>query len=138
MPARDGYHEIVKRALVKDGWTITHDPLHLPFEERDLFVDLGAERVLGAVRGEQRIAVEIKGFGGASAIADLQRAVGQYVMYHDVMAELEPGRQLYLALDQTVFVTLFSERLGRLLVRNGRLLLLVFDAKEEVILRWVP
>ena len=27
MPAKDIFHDIVKRALQKDGWVITHDPL---------------------------------------------------------------------------------------------------------------
>ncbi|MBA4182514.1 MAG: fatty-acid synthase, partial [Acidobacteria bacterium] len=27
MPAKDIYHDTVKNALIKDGWTITHDPL---------------------------------------------------------------------------------------------------------------
>ena len=26
MPARDLYHDAVKAALIKDGWTITDDP----------------------------------------------------------------------------------------------------------------
>ena len=26
---RDFFHEIVKKALIKDGWTITHDPFTL-------------------------------------------------------------------------------------------------------------
>jgi hypothetical protein len=29
MPARDLYHTSIKKALIKDGWTITHDPLRL-------------------------------------------------------------------------------------------------------------
>jgi hypothetical protein len=29
MPAKDIYHETVKNALIKDGWTITDDPLKL-------------------------------------------------------------------------------------------------------------
>ncbi|MCP5029653.1 MAG: fatty-acid synthase, partial [Actinomycetia bacterium] len=29
MPAKDLYHDVVKNALVKDGWEITHDPLTL-------------------------------------------------------------------------------------------------------------
>lgn len=35
MPAFDRFHQAVKNALAKDGWTITHDPLHLRFEEQD-------------------------------------------------------------------------------------------------------
>ncbi len=27
MPARDIYHDTVRNALEKDGWTITHDPV---------------------------------------------------------------------------------------------------------------
>ncbi len=30
MPARDIHHDAVRNALVKDGWAITHDPLHVP------------------------------------------------------------------------------------------------------------
>ena len=26
MPARDYYHDVVRNAIKKDGWTITHDP----------------------------------------------------------------------------------------------------------------
>lgn len=40
MPARDRYHALVVRALVAEGWTITHDPLALSYGGRDLYVDL--------------------------------------------------------------------------------------------------
>ncbi|MFM2431796.1 MAG: fdxN element excision controlling factor protein [Cyanobacteriota bacterium] len=43
MPAKDLFHDAVKAALVKDGWTVTHDPLTLKVGKKDLFVDLGAE-----------------------------------------------------------------------------------------------
>ena len=66
MPARDIYHEAVKNALVKDGWTITDDPLTLELDGERLFVDLGAERVIGAEKGLRKIAVEIITFGGPS------------------------------------------------------------------------
>ncbi|MBI2807952.1 MAG: hypothetical protein HYX68_23455 [Planctomycetes bacterium] len=66
MPARDLYHQAVKNALVKDGWTITHDPFHLPSAGKHLYVDLGAEQLLGAERAAEKIAVEIKSFLGSS------------------------------------------------------------------------
>jgi len=62
MPAKDLYHDTVKTALLKDGWTITDDPLSLEIGGRDLFVDLGAEKLLIADRGSQKIAVEVKSF----------------------------------------------------------------------------
>ena len=36
MPRRDLFHETVKRALVADGWVITHDPYLLRFGGRKL------------------------------------------------------------------------------------------------------
>ena len=63
MPARNIYHDAVVRALIAEGWTITHDPLTLSYGGKDLFVDLGAERVtLAAEKTGQRIAVEIQSF----------------------------------------------------------------------------
>ncbi|WP_308189114.1 element excision factor XisH family protein [Nostoc mirabile] len=38
-PVRDRYHENVKNALIKDGWTITDDPFHLKWGKRDMYVD---------------------------------------------------------------------------------------------------
>ncbi len=56
MPARDIYHTQVKNALVKDGWTIAHDPYVLSFGQRGVYVDLGAERPLAAEKDGERIA----------------------------------------------------------------------------------
>ncbi len=76
MPARDHDHERVRRALISDGWVITHDPLRLRWRVRDLYVDLGAERLLAAEKGQQKIAVEIKSFRGLSVVDDLEKASG--------------------------------------------------------------
>lgn len=62
MPQRDIFHDAVKNALVSDGWIITHDPYTLAAGAQNVFVDLGAERLLAAERGETRIAGEIKVF----------------------------------------------------------------------------
>lgn len=44
MPARDRYHDQVRNALVRDGWTITHDPLRLRWGAKDMLL-LGNHRV---------------------------------------------------------------------------------------------
>ncbi len=46
--AKDLYHETVKKALIKDGWTITDDPLRLPYGNTDVEIDLGAEKLIAA------------------------------------------------------------------------------------------
>ncbi|MEH2271626.1 MAG: element excision factor XisH family protein [Nostoc sp.] len=38
------YHENLKNVLIKDAWTITHDPFHLKWGRKDLDVDLAAEK----------------------------------------------------------------------------------------------
>src|SRR3954470_15848741 len=97
MPARDRYHDCVRNALIKDGWVITHDPLRLPWGKKDLYVDLGAEQILAAEKGELRIAVVIKSFLGKSKLDDLERALGQFALYRSVLARREPNRTLFLA-----------------------------------------
>jgi XisH protein len=69
MPAKDIFHAVVRSALEKEGWVITHDPLYLKVDEDKLYVDLGAENnLLGADRYGQKIAVEIKCFLGLSLV----------------------------------------------------------------------
>jgi hypothetical protein len=73
MPERDIFHDAVKNALVKEGWTITDDPLFLEFGGVDMYVDLGAEKLVAAEKDGQKIAVEIKSFVGASIISEFHR-----------------------------------------------------------------
>ncbi|MEO7327774.1 MAG: element excision factor XisH family protein [Minicystis sp.] len=74
MPARDLYHPHVIDALLADGWKITHDPLALRIGAKDMFIDLGAERFLGAEKSGRKIAVEVKSFVGSSEVRDLEVA----------------------------------------------------------------
>lgn len=77
MPARDIYHNSVKRALQKDGWTITHDPFPLKIGKKHLSADLGAERLISAEKDIKKIVVEVKSFVGRSDVKDLEQALGQ-------------------------------------------------------------
>jgi len=138
MPAKDIYHETVKNVLIKDGWTITHDPLMLRWGSTDVYIDLGAEQLLAAEKRGQKIAVEIKSFVGRSNVDDLEKALGQYLLYHDILAQREPDRILYLAVHEGVWLGIFAEPIGKLLLDNQRIKLLVFDRRAEVILRWIP
>ena len=101
-----------------------------------MYVDLGAKRLLGAVKGEQLIAVEIKSFAGNSEMADLEKAIGQFTVYRTVMQEVEPGRELFLAVPQKVMEELFQDDLGQLILRNNLAQVFSFDPSEEVIVQW--
>lgn len=92
--AKDIIHEQVKNALIKDGWTITHDPFPLRIGQKNLSADLGAERLISAEKNHQKIVVEIKSFLGHSNVRDLQQAIGQYVMYQQILGEKPKCKQL--------------------------------------------
>ncbi len=138
MPARDLLHPAVRRALERDGWEITDDPLRLQVGRRSMFVDLGAEQLIGAARGVVRIAVEVKSFVGASEVQDLESALGQFVLYERILRRDKSDRTLWLAIPSRVFAGLFHEAFGDLLLDDGTLRLLVVDAEQELIERWIP
>ena len=117
MPARDIYHDTVKRALQNDGWTITHDPFPLQIGKKRLSVDLGAERLISAEKGIQKIVVEVKSFVGQSDVRDLEQALGQYVLYRQIISEMKIERSLYLAVSQPTFNSVFTIELGQILLR---------------------
>jgi len=62
MSAKDVFHEVVKRALQKDGWQITDDPLSISVGSVKMSIDLAAEKLIAAEREGQKIAVEVKSF----------------------------------------------------------------------------
>jgi hypothetical protein len=138
MPAKDLYHDTVRAALIKDGWTITQDPLSLRLGKKDLFIDLGAEKLLAAEKGPDKIAVEVKSFIGPSEIRDLENALGQFVLYQNALSVVEPDRTLYLAIREAVYLDLFEEEIGKMLLERNVLKLLSFNPKQEVITRWIP
>lgn len=137
MPARDICHDAVKAALEKDGWSITDDPLRFTIGIRSVYVDLGAERLLAAERGGQKIAVEIKSFLSNSPVSDLEDALGQYILYQDVLEEVEPQRVLHPAIREETYSDIFSDEIGRLLLNKKRFKLIVFNSENKEIRQWI-
>lgn len=136
MSAKDAYHDTLRRALVKDGWTITDDPYRLVWAKRDFYVDL-AERVVAAERGGRLIAVEVKSFLGTSPMRDLELALGQYLLYRSIMEEKDPDRALFLAIPEEP-AGVFEEPIGKLLIGKHLLHAIIFDSQKEEIVRWIP
>ena len=136
MPARDYLHNIVKNALIKDGWIITHDPFTIVFGTRRVYADLGAERLIAAQKDADRIVVEIKSFVGASIVAELERAVGQYAIYRSWLLRTDPDRIIYLALDEEAYQELFQDISGEVLLVDQDIKIIVVDATNEEVLEW--
>lgn len=138
MPAKDIYHTTVKNALIKDGWTITHDPLRIRLARgKNLFVDLGVERLIGASKNTENIAVEIKSFTRPSDMKDLEEALGQFVLYDHLLRRYYPEYKLYLAVPEKIRKSVFEEEAGQTLIDDKILSLFSFNPEMEEIVKWI-
>jgi hypothetical protein len=123
---------------VLEQWIITHDPLRLEFSEEDTVkIDLGAELLLAAERGLEKIAVEVKSFLSESALFDFHLALGQFLNYRLALRMLEPDRTLYLAVPIAIHNSFFCRALPQASIREYELQLLVYDPLEETIVQWI-
>ncbi|NEP21641.1 XisH family protein [Moorena sp. SIO3I6] len=136
MAARDTFHEAVKSALQKDGWCITHDPLYINFAEVEIYIDLGAERLIAAEKYQEKIAVEIKTFLKPSAISEFHTVLGQFLNYRFALKAEDPERLLYLAIPLEIYETFFARRFVQLITQEYQIKLLVFEPTKEEIVQW--
>ena len=137
MPAKDIYHNAVKNALLKYGWTITADPYFIKYEDAELYADLAAEKPISAEREGQKIVVEIKSFVGRSLMYDFHGALGQYVVYRNLIKLTEPEYTLYLAIDDLVYKNFFQRKSIQVITKENRLFLMVVEMEKEEILQWI-
>lgn len=98
---------------------------------------MGAEKLFAAEKQGRKIAVEVKSFVSDSPVHDLEEAVGQYIVYEDILELSEPERIIYLAIRAEIYAQIFSEPIGQLLLEKKRFKLIVFEALEETIVRWI-
>jgi hypothetical protein len=137
MSAKDRFHDVVKIALQKDGWTITDEPLKLPIERlTSLYIDFGAEKLLVAQRDNQKIAVEVKSFLGASTLSEFHTAIGQCLNYRYALEELDPDRKLYLAIPVAIYRDFFSVPFIQSVIQKSQTSLIVYDAAQEELVKW--
>jgi XisH protein len=134
--AKDIFHDIVKAALEREQWIITHDPLRLKFGDVNFQIDLGAERLIAAERGEEKIAVEIKSFLNPSAITDFYAALGQFLSYRLALQDREPNRVLYLAVPLETYRAFFQIEFTQTAIKAYQILIIVYDPNNEVIVEW--
>jgi hypothetical protein len=135
--AKDLFHYAVRLALEKEGWIITDDQLKIEAGGAKFEIDLGAERLLAAERGEEKIAVEIKTFLGDSPITDYHAALGQFLNYRLALELNNIDRVLYLAIPILVYEALFQREFLQISVERYQIQLIVYDPMNEVISQWI-
>jgi XisH protein len=137
MSAKDLFHNAVINGLQKENWTITDDPLTVKIGDTRIYIDLGAERLLAAERGEEKIAVEIKTFGGVSVMFDFHVAIGQFINYQVALEDKDPDRRLYLAVPQEVYDSFFQSLLAKAVIQKFQIGLVIYEPESEVITQWL-
>lgn len=137
MPAHDIFHAAAKAALIKDGWIITDDPLSLSVGDVDFYIDLGAEKLLAAERGDKRIAVEIKSFLSNSLVSEFHTALGQFLNYKLALLETQQIRELYLAVTDDVYQVFFSKPFIQSALKHHHIKVLVFNPEMQEVVLWI-
>lgn len=95
---------------------------------------LGAEKLIAAVKQNQKIVVEVKSFTGKSQITEFYSALGQYLTYQQGLKIAEPDRKLYLAIPKIAKDEVFSLGLTQQLISELKIKLLVYSLLGEIIL----
>ena len=136
--AKDRFHAQVKAALIKDLWSITHDPFSIQISEAvRLQIDLGAENTIAAQREREKIAVEIKSFIADSDISEFHSALGQYLNYVQALEDKEPDRVLYLAVPIETYKDFFQLPFIQKSLKRHAINLVIYDPIEAKINQWI-
>jgi hypothetical protein len=138
MPAKDVYHEAVKNALIKEGWTITADPYPLEYEDVELYPDLAVEKVISEEQKQRKIIIEIKSFISSSLMKDFELALGQYILYRNlIQLAQDEYQEIYLAIKDEIYDTFFQRKSIQAVVKLNQVALLVVNTDKEEIVQWI-
>lgn len=135
MPAKDRYHDTVKRALIKDGWTIAREQAALKIGKRFLSVDIEAAKADPTII----ILVEVKELDDVSSpVEALANALGKYILYRLILEESQIDVPLFMAVSKSSYENILTETLGQRVIQWAQIKLLVFDPEREEIFQWLP
>lgn len=136
--AKDIFHDAVRTALEKDGWTITHDPylIKTALLDEPLSADLGAEKLIAANKGQEKILVEIKSFLRESLVYEFHRAIGQIVSYQINMEIQEPDRRIFLAIPKFAWAKMATQAFYEAVLLRESIHCLIFDPETKSVVLW--
>ena len=135
--AKDIFHNLVKEALIKDGWKITHDPYSFEKWDPEWEIDLGAEKIIGATKENKKIAVEVKSFLATSFAYEFHQVLGQYMNYRLNLNLFEEDRVLYLAVPLRIWKTDFQRKGIKVSIEGLKVKILVYNIELKSISQWI-
>ena len=135
--ARDSIHTAVKRALEKDGWNVTNDPLNIESGGVEVEIDLAAEKFIIAEKGIVKIIVEIKSLNRRSLLYDFHGAIGQYVDYRGILKDENFEQVLYLAIAESSYNLMTGKPFYDRRLSENKVNVIVVDILNEIIKKWI-
>jgi XisH protein len=73
-----------------------------------------------------------------SPIEALAGALGKYFLYRAALADARIKTPLYMAVTQSAYQGILSEKIGILAVSLANISFVVFDPDQEEIIQWIP
>lgn len=137
MSKRDLYHDAVVNGLKREDWNITHDPFSIAIGDIRFRIDLGAEKVIAAQKGETKIAVEIKSFLNQSPLTDFHEAIGKYDIYLFALEEKKSPRVLFLAIPHIAYEDFFQKPFIQKIIQKKNIKLIVYHPEKQIIVKWI-
>jgi hypothetical protein len=137
VPALDTCHPHIVRALNKAGWNVAPKPFVLKLSRgHTLFIDLEAARE-EEVGKRTILLVEVKCFPeGSAATSELYAAIGQYLVYRDLLKQSQIDVDLYLAVPVEAYQDVFT-RMALGTISENHIKMMIVDTEREVIIQWL-
>jgi hypothetical protein len=140
VPAVDSCEEQVIRAMLKEGWRVTHRPISIPVlltdndKQEYLFADV---RFRQQQSSEAILIVEIKCFSNPTTIlSEFYRVVGQYLVYRNGLALIGVQEPIYLAVPASVYHRFFQMPIIDRTLQDTNIATVIVDLEQEEIVTW--
>ncbi|MDE2820426.1 MAG: element excision factor XisH family protein [Chloroflexota bacterium] len=133
MPARDQFHDIVIRCLVKVGWTILREHYAVVVADnndviRRLFIDIAAQSPTAQI-----VLIEVKSLESSPT--------RQFLVYRTALDSLGNATPLYVAISDKDYERIIWQPLAQNVIRDmlaAPIPFVVFNPAEEEIVEWIP
>lgn len=93
--------------------------------------------MIGAERGREKIAVEIKSFSTTSDVDAFEDALGQFLIYKTALEYKEVNRVLYLAMPIDFYKSLFDDLFFVEILQKYQVKVIVYNYINTTIEQWI-